>query len=1153
MKTVRSHARLLVAALAVAVAAVGLLAASDKERLSQAQVQYDRHNYKQALTLADKLLAGAPKGDTLRAAQRLKLLSLCKLRDKDGYAYAKKVMAEHAPFRQDPDLWRTMGDDRYGRRYLRNAYECYKTAAGLYEKLAKPTPAADVWFRAVQCLGGSYDILPAQHVAKDWGEKRRLGVKEAIRIYEHIATLKVNIERKGRALYLAGQRAQRLGDSKSAEQAIALYRRCVKEFPNAPAAPNAQYQVGQVLQRFTRYVEAIAAYRKAIQNYSKQVGKAAKDRIDSIKAPQLAISVDKPFLPGEKVALYWRVRNVKNIDLTAYEVDLTAAVGKMRVVSDAMGAMVTVKGKEVADWKFTTPDAGKHQHHQHVRLPGDAKQTTLAIPVPFSKTGAYLVRARGVNPDNQAAGSSCLVLFSKLSAIAKTDADQVMVFATEALTGAPAHGAEVSVTRHWGQKRQGNMSIPLFDRATGKINDAGVADIEMPRRNSCSWIAAVKKGQDQALCAQGRFRWSWWGYRQVYKVYGFTERPVYRPKQTAHFKQIIRGHKEGVYTNYAKKPVNVTITDPKGKTVYSKKLITDAHGTVEGSLAIGEKFPLGVYTIHVNVAGTNVGYGYARGNRFRVEEYKKPEFKVTVEPGATDYRVGDEVRIKIAARYYFGQPVAGAEVKYTIRKQSFTHHYLWPRRWKWYYDGVYYGGGYGRRPWYPWWRPRFDELVARGTIKTDAKGEAFVAVQADAVKGHEKLDLKFVVSAEVTDASRRVIRGAGEVKVTHAPFFIYPKPAANVYGPGDSVEINVKTEDPNARPVPGDFTVEAWRVERIRKVVKKDGKERVEFEEKLAQRLLAMDLAIPKTGRGSVRFVPDVTGRLKVIVKQKKPKKGRKPVEGACYLWIASKTGAEAHYAYSDLQIVPAKDQYEIGETMKVLVNTNKPNSYVLLTGEADDLLLSRVVHVPKNSKLVEIPVGKKLCPNFTLTASLLRDNKLYLDAKNVIVPPTHRFLKVEVKLAEGSLGGGRDNKFQPREKTKVRLTVTDVHTKKPVVGQVALMMVDSSVYYIQPEFREAIEKAFYGFTRRNRVRVAEPAIALLRRARLGRLPRGAPLQVVQRAGCGGARAEGAHVRRIPPQVQEGQRPAPARPGRDGRPRVLQGHGPVGRLGGHRR
>ena len=175
--------------------------------------------------------------------------------------------------------------------------------------------------------------------------------------------------------------------------------------------------------------------------------------------------------------------------------------------------------------------------------------------------------------------------------------------------------------------------------------------------------------------------------------------------------------------------------------------------------------------------------------------------------------------------------------------------------------------------------------MTSGTVKTDARGEAFVVVKATPFKGHEALDLKFTVATTVTDSSRRVIKGSGEVKVTHSPFFIYPKPALAVYGPGDSVEINIKTENPNKQPVAGKFNVQAWRIRRVRKA---DGK----FEEKLDQKLYDKPIEIGATGRAAVRFVPDVTGNIKIIVRQVLKDDKTKPVEGVCTLWIASKTGA---------------------------------------------------------------------------------------------------------------------------------------------------------------------------------------------------------------------------------------------------------------------
>jgi len=1083
-------------------------------KLGQAQQEYERHNYKRAMALCEEIIADEPGEPELKQAKRLRALSMCRLRDQNGYVYARELMVEYEGLAHDAELWEAMGYDRERHWPRKQAYEAYRKAGEFYEKAEQDTRAADAYFKAAEMLGTSYDIIPSpQQQAGEprrepnWQERRKQHIEETLKLYDHITALEVDDERKARALRLGGERAAREGEWEIVEKGLEFLRRCVKDYPKTVHAPRAQFHIGATLERFGRFVQAVEEYRKVFGDFpgAKDWAERAKDRVEEIRAPRISIGVTKSFLPGEKPEVYWSIRNVRKLHLTARAIDLTALVGSLKRVDDAGEALAKAPGQNVKAWTFDTPDKGEHQFHQVE--PGDEEHPSPApLAVPLAEQGAYVVTARGTNPDGTETSDHCLVMISNLAAVAKTDADQALVFAADADSGAPAGGADVSVARRWGRRN----NRWLTDHAAGKTNDAGVADLKMPKRRSCSWIAAVKRGADQAVCARGSFYWSWWGYGQPYKVYGFTERPVYRPKQTVHFKQIVRKHQEGVYTNVPNQKVRVTIVNPKGETVYAKDLVTDEFGAVEGDVPIGEEPPLGVYRIEVRVAHGSGGWQSvpSAGNRFRVEEYKKPEYEVTVSPAKPDYRVGDEMKIKIGARYYFGQPVVGGEVKFTIEKQSYSHRFEWPREWEWYYEEVYYGWRYGR--WRPWWRPQFSELVARGSAKTDGNGEAFVTVKAEPIKNHEELDLKFVVKAEVTDASRRVIRSEGAVKVTHAPYFVYLDPAQRVHGPGDSVEVNIRTENPNGQPVAGEFTVKAEVIRRVEKKRKDaDGNEKVVHEDEVVQALNlgpAAKATVPETGRASVRFVPDVTGRIRVTVAEANPKQGMKPVEGRCELWIASKTGAEAHYAYNDLQVIPAKDQYEIGETFKLLVNTSKTNSRVLITFEADDLLLHRVIHVEKNSKLVEFPVDKSLCPNFALTATMLREGKLFADTKQIIVPPTHQFLKVEVGVGEGDLGGGRDSKYQPREKAKVKVKLTDVRTGRPAVGQVALMMVDASIYYIQPEFRQAVEKAFYGFVRRVRVATANsyagpPSLTPWRRHYPGHIAyrNGAPMPLAAR------------------------------------------------------
>jgi hypothetical protein len=1079
----RVFSRLGLAVLVAALAAgAGLmLAASPEDLLNQARQQYQKHNYEQAAELSRDAIKANPSADLAAQARRLEVMSACGLRDDKAEAEIQDVFNRWPDLKKDAEFNAAAGDYLADCGMIKRAYEAFVRAAEAYEAADQFANAADVWLKAASQLQRDYSAIarpepttkPTQPVEWTRQDQQRLAARRGVEICERVAAMKpaqVDADRRGSALLFGGNAWRGLGDWESGLKAIALWRRCVKEVPAAAATPNAQFAIANTLEAFGKSIEAMDEYAKVIQDYPKHdLAEDARHQIQYIKDPQIVVTTVKPYLPDEKVPLYWQIRNVKKLHLTAHAVDLVKAIEQGQLAAgDLVDTAKANKGEQLAEWEFQTPDEGKHFFHVHFPPEGQEqgetpKQTTLPIDLPVKKPGAYLVTAEGANAEGKRTVAHCIVLISRLGAVAKLDGDKAIVFANDLVDGKPAQGAATIVRRQWHENR------PVSDSASGTLNDAGLAELKFRPRREASWIAAVKRDDQQALVSRGDYSWYWWGYGGNYKVYGFTDRPVYRPKSTVHFKETVRRNQEGKYTNLPNQKVRVEITNPKGETIYAKDHVTDEFGSLTGSVAVGDNAPLGVYQITVRIGKEEVHYYYAQGNQFRVEEYKKPEFKVSVEPGQQDYRIGDDMKIKIAARYYFGQAVAGAEVNYTIRKQSYYHSIDWPRPWEWRWQGIR-DSGPRHGDWSPWHHPRFDELVSQGQIKTDSGGEAFVIVKAEAIKGHEKLDLKFVVSCEVTDTSRRVIRGGGDVKVTHAPFFISCKPAQAVYGPGDSVEVEVKTEDPNRKPVAGKFTAEAWRIERIRKVVKEDGNDVVEFEEKLAQKAFGKEIEIPATGRTSVRFTPDMTGEFKIIVKQAAGDKGRAPVEGSCNLWVAGKTGAESHYAYSDLKLIPSSDQYEIGQTMKVLVTTNRTGRRVLLTGEADVLLFTQVVHVEKNSKMVELPVTPELCPNFTLTATLLADDKLFMDSKPIVVPPTHRFIDVKVSYDKGDKGGGDANRFQPGEKTKVRVKATDRRTGKPVSAQLALMMVDSSVYYIQPEFRDAIEEAFYGQTRQVRV-----------------------------------------------------------------------------------
>jgi hypothetical protein len=157
--------------------------------------------------------------------------------------------------------------------------------------------------------------------------------------------------------------------------------------------------------------------------------------------------------------------------------------------------------------------------------------------------------------------------------------------------------------------------------------------------------------------------------REEMKVYSYTDRPVYRPGQKVYFRQILtQRDKSGDQIPAKNIKVTVSVTNPKGETFFTKSMVSSEFGTINGELTIPDGAPLGEYSCNANVPQTLQNVAASGGNRFRVEEYKRPEFQVSVDAPDKAVRPGATVAAKINAKYYFGSPVPNATVKYTVRR-----------------------------------------------------------------------------------------------------------------------------------------------------------------------------------------------------------------------------------------------------------------------------------------------------------------------------------------------------------------------------------------------------------------------------------------------------------------------------------------------------
>lgn len=1029
----------------------------EKELWEKSNEYFNRHSYKPALKYVEQFLKYYPKSKNIIEAKVLKGKSQVKLRlYNKGIKTLLAVQKQSKALKKDPELHEFIGQAYYNWSYYTYNSQCekyFKKAINLYLKKDNSNKAIYLYEKLIYVykVKNYYNKYP-----KDWKKQYDERDKDVLSCYDQIYKIAKDKEKKAYALYQKALyiRTNYYYNPKKMDLALAAFREVIKTFPDHRYAPLSQLEMAKLYNNYAKYIDSLREYELFLKKYPDHFKvKVAKAAITNIKAPLISLSVSSTAKPGEKTKLHWQVRNVKNIRLRAYKIELLEVFKEIEELYKIDQYKVESKD-EAAAWDFKTPAGDLHNYHS-----SDGKKN-LYIEVPITKSGAYVIKAVGDNPEGKAYGVTTLILVSKLGLVVKSGKEKSIFYAVNSIKGHPVKGAEVIAQKYVRQEKDGKRWKKIYEYEDLNTDKDGLAQYSWETTNFGYWnkkLVVLAKFKDDYAYTGNSFYYSWYGYRRNFKIYGYTDRPVYRPHQKVNFKQIIRKYKNGEYKEASGKDVKVIVYDPKGNKIFDKDFETNDYGSISDSFQIADKAPLGVYRIQLTIDGEHYSNYDSSGNQFRVEEYKKPEFKVTVSTKKPTYKIGDKVTFKIQGRYYFGSPVSKGEVEYTIYKKQYNHLYRPYRKYGWFYDDNFYNvwasRGFGRYYYYPSWRR---ELVTKGKVKLNKDGLAYVTVKSDPFKGAEQFDIQYNVEAKVVDASRREIRGYGNVKVTHKAFYIYANPDRNLYNKGEAVKLKIVSKNPNNQPVAFKGTVKIHPVKYIKKKVK-DTEQQVE---ELGKAIYSEEVFVDSRGEKTLKLKLEGEGYFKAVISTK-DKRGAL-IEGVSYFWIASEKSEFDHYNYKDIEIILDKDNYVIGDVAKVLIHSKHENSYVLLTGEADDLYFEKVVYIEGKSKVVYLPITKRLSPNVWITASTFKNNQLYKDTIEVIVPPEHNYLDVKVIAPKDT--------FKPGETAEFTI-LTKNHLNQGVQTELSLGFVDSSIYYIQSPFRTDIRKFFYGQKRYLRVK----------------------------------------------------------------------------------
>lgn len=810
------------------------------------------------------------------------------------------------------------------------------------------------------------------------------------------------------------------------------------------------------------FVTAVKLYRRLMDEFKEGESRywpQAKQQIKSITDEQLGVYVSSFFLPDSEIQFSFNWRNVKRIEFSIYAVDLTKDV-ELTDPNKNYIDQISVAGKEkVRSLEKVTNDTGEY-------FPGSDTMTVKAKLEP----GAYVLVAT-------AGGKTAkeIILVTDAAIAIKSAGKKALVWFANAENGSPIASGAVTL---WERFHDGNKYVWRAQSKESGTNGLAVFDLT-GERNRDQLFATAKLANRQSLS----FGNSWWNRssdQEQWKIYAFTDRTAYRPGDQVNWKFFARTYKGGQYANANGKNLRWEITDPQGAKISESNAVLNTFGSAWGDVALTDKMPLGSYRVRFFDGSRSVG----QAELFRLEEYKLPEFKVAVKTPTDEdgkkksFLLGEKVEVEIQSDYYFGGPVANANVEVIVRQNTYYRWWHQPWDFPWFYRDF--------NPYQHHWRGGGGE-VKRETLKTDATGKAKLTFDTPQGGGQ---DLEYTIEARVTDASRREIVGNGSVKVTRQRYYVEPRPEHNIYGPQDKVTFNVKVMDPNDQPVAVEGTVKITRQTWVEKWIAPDGRivsgierramlaksssdwKRMggrfpnpgSWKQKFAgyesEEILVRQLKSSTNGEAQLTFTPGREGYF--MLTWNSPQRGGSPISANCSAWVTTeKTGDIGYNRQGGVEIIVDKDTFRAGEKAAVMLVSPVSDRWVLFSVEGDNLYNYDVVHLDGTVKLVQFPVEEKHVPNIFLTASCFSDGEFSTDQKQVVVPPLKNFLNISVAA------DAKD--YQPRDEATFTVTATD-HEGKPARAEIGLAVADESVLYIQEDIAGDPRQFYFGTKRSQQV-----------------------------------------------------------------------------------
>lgn len=570
---------------------------------------------------------------------------------------------------------------------------------------------------------------------------------------------------------------------------------------------------------------------------------------------------------------------------------------------------------------------------------------------------------------------------------------------------------------------------PNGPKTVVKSDAAGLAVLPLPADNKARLILAVSDDDScfmpESVSPYDRksINWHKSEERPITRIFLTDDRGIYKPGEIVNIKGWVR-RLSPTAPMVARYPAQKTIIyeafDSRNNMIASGESRLSAHAGFDFAIKLPDNVNLGNAYVTVRIEGDQSPTGHG----FKIREFRRPEFEVTIQGDTGPYLLGEEVQKSVQASYYAGGGLSGAEVAWsaTTSKASFKPVGL---------DSYSFGH------WTPWWvHPSMRQSKISGEFngKTNHKGAHHLLLGFDFMS--EPAPYAVNLRASVKDVNNQEWHANKHMLVHPSRYYVGLKSERSFVPAGVPFEIKVVVSDLEGQlqtdvPVEVRVTRKGWRFE-----AGKWQEEAHEIQESEVRSGLEP---------ARIAFEPEQGGTYDIEARVR-DKQGRENVTRLTR-WVSGGQYASGPVSPDRLELIPNQQSYQVGETAEVLVRAPFSQAEGLMIIRQGDILVKQRFQMSESSFTLTIPISEEMLPRAQLWVEVVgsvqdsnsSNRPAYATGSlDLDVPPQQRELHCKLVLEPEEL--------EPGAKSRLSVTVEDGTGAGVAGAEVTVMVVDEAL-----------------------------------------------------------------------------------------------------------